>query len=370
MSLRRFLRTLGVLALLALGTLSALAIAIALAPFPANDLETAPRRNVQGVFHVHAEGSHDGFGTLEEAAKAAKALGNRFLVLTEHNTLLPERPSLVEGVVIVPGIEISSAHGHVIALGLERHPEERGPEVLAAIARAKGEAILAHPVNRKRPWDDPSPEGFTGFEGISLDSALRTSLAEGWGRIALAGVALLGDSRKAGALLHERPAEALDRYDELTAIRDVAMLCGVDAHGLPPYKTSFAALSLHLELPAVRIAAWGRDPAADAVEVRDAVVEARTFCSVPAWGDAASFRFQALRDEVTVEVAHPTATLVLFRDGEEVARGAGPRLTFPGEPGVWRAEVLVDPGFPYKRDRLWITTSAKRISPGTEQPGR
>ncbi|AKU90615.1 hypothetical protein [Vulgatibacter incomptus] len=344
---------------LAVAAFGLLVGAIALAPFPA--MEASPGPSVRGFFHVHAEKSHDGFGTLDEAVRAAASLGGRFLVLTEHNVLRPDQPVVVDGVLVVPGIEISSDNGHVAAIGLRRDPDEQGTAVLDAIAREGGAAILAHPVNLKRSWSDPSPDGFAGFEALSLDSALRTALAGSWLRLGLAGAALLGDHWKAAALLVDRPDEALARYDELTTQRPVAMLCGTDAHGFPPYLTSFAGLALHVELADSEREAWGRNAAADSEAVVAAVRDARTFCSVPALGDAGSFAFRDSATEVVAEVGVPEARLVLLRDGQVFAEGRGGRLAVPAEPGVWRAEVYVRPGFPYAGDRLWIATSAHRL---------
>ncbi len=345
-----------------------LATAIAVVPFPT--LGAAPEgTNVRGFFHIHAEASHDGYGTLDQAVGVARSLGGRFVVLTEHNALRPERPRYQDGVLVVPGIEISSAHGHVIAVGLDRDPEERGPGVLQAIRRSGGEAILAHPVNLRRPWSDPSPEGFIGFEAISLDSAFREAVANGWHRLALAGVALIGDRRKAGAILMERPAGALERYDEIARRQaPLAMLCGVDAHGLPPYVTSFAALALHVEPGAGPLARWGRDADADAAALVSALRAGRTFCSVPALGDAGAFSLQATDEEVAASVERPDSTLILFRDGVEAARGKGPRIAVPALPGLWRAEVHVDAGFPYGEERLWIASSATRVLDGPAAP--
>lgn len=361
--MKRVLRWLGISLALVLGVpllvLGLLAAGIAIAPEPP---ATPPGRAIPGVFHVHAEGSHDGFGTLAEAAAAAKKSGARFLVLTEHNRIRPALPEVMDGVLIVPGVEISAKAGHVIALGLSEIPKDRGPGVVDRITQAGGDAILAHPVNRKRPWSDPSPDGFVGFEGLSLDSAFRTAKAAAPWRLVLALAALVGDSDRTGAILMERPDEALARYDELAAKRPVALLCGVDAHGLPPYGASFGALRLHL------FATFNGDPAHDAAAVREAIREGRTFCSVPALGDASGLEFRADRAEALVRIDRPDATLVLFRDGAEVARGSGPELRVPGGPGSWRAEVRVAPGFPHPAGALWIATSAIRVgeAAGTE----
>jgi len=338
-----------------------LATLVALAPWPGRDVHRPT--SVGGIFHVHGEGSHDGYGTVDEAAAAAAGLGARFVVLTEHNHLSPPAAERRSGVLLVPGMEISSAHGHVIAVGLKADPEDKGPTVLESIRREGGAAILAHPVNRKRPWSDPSPHGFAGFEALSLDSAFRDALASRWGRLALGGAALVGDRRKVGGLVVGRPSEALARYDEIVASRDVplALVCGVDAHGLPPYEASFGALTLHADVGASSLAAWGHSDAADAAAVVRAIRRAATFCSIPAFGDAGAFAFHAESDEIVASVPRDDVTIVFLRDGIEAFRGQGPRLAVPRLPGAWRAEVYVDAGFPYGGERLWIASSAVRI---------
>lgn len=364
---KRVLRWVAIAFAVPLGIFLLAAAWLALLPFPAVEVPAeegarlaggAQRAWVRGFFHVHAEHSHDGFGTLAEAAQAAARLGADFLVLTEHNALHPERPLRQEGVLVVPGVEISAEAGHVIAIGLRELPEERGESVLRAIADAGGHAILAHPVNRRRPWADPSPDGFAGFETLSLDSSLREAQANAWGRLGWALAGLVGDRKKMAALILHRPADAFARYDELNRRRPVSLLCGVDAHGLPPYVSSFGAMMLHLEVEAGRV--WGRDPAADAEAVVDAIAAGRTFCSVPAFGDARSFRFERRGETLHASVASERATLRLFRDGALVEEGRG-SLTHPAAPGAWRVEVLLDLSYPWQRDALWIATSSLHL---------
>jgi hypothetical protein len=355
--MRRLLKVIAAVIAAPIVLLAILAIALALAPDPS--IDAAPGDAIGGIFHVHAEASHDGYGTLLEAVAAAREAGADFLVLTEHNAIRPSAPEVVDGVLVVPGVEISAQAGHVIALGAFEVPpnSERGPTVLEAIAARGGASILAHPINLRRPWSDPSTDGFAGFEVLSLDSAFREAKARPSLRVLLALAALVGAPEKTGALIMDRPAGALERYDELTRMRDVALMCGVDAHGLPPYPASFGSLRLHFDAPA-----WGADPLADTAALRRAIREARTFCSVPALGDASSFAFGVEGPDVLVQVAAARTTLVLFRDGVEVARGAGPTLRYPAGPGVWRAEVLIDePGFPFADGAFWIASSAMRL---------
>lgn len=337
------------------------AAAVGFAAFPALEVPPASRPGVvAGIFHVHAEASHDGRGTLDEAAAAAAASGARFLILTEHEQLRPQLPEMRAGVLIVPGVELSARAGHVIALGLTALPAERGPGVLEAITAAGGEAILAHPVNLRRPFSDPRSDGFAGFEGLSLDSAFREALREP-GSLLLPAAALLGDRRKAAALLLRRPAAALARYDELSRSRQVTLLCGVDAHGLPAYATSFGALRLHARLGEAAASRFGGEPGADAAAILTAIREGSVFCSVPALGDASAFELTATpgpRPAVAVRLPSSGVTLVLYRDGAEVARGPGPELTLsPAPPGSYRAEILASPGFPWPDSSLFVASS-------------
>lgn len=356
--MKRWLRRLGWgLAALAV-PLIVLGLVVALGPFPAVAVDRG-EGSLRGFFHLHTVDSHDGYGTLEEAAEAARALGGEFLILTEHNLLALEGPTRVGGVLVIPGVEISAEAGHVVALGLDHVPEERGPGVLAAIEAAGGMAVLAHPVNLRRPWDDPSTEGFVGFEALSLDSSFREAMGRHRLRLGLPLISLVADRRKLAAWLMHHPTDALRRYDEIARERELTMMCGVDAHGLPPYLSSFAALALHVR-PDADLSTWGRDAAADAALVLDAIARGRTFCSTPALGDASSFALRQEGERIVASVATEAATLVLLHDGVEVARGRGPRLEARAAPGPWRAEVFLSPGFPWGNDRLWIASSSLR----------
>jgi single-stranded-DNA-specific exonuclease len=97
---------------------------------------------------------------------------------------------------------------------------------------------------------------------------------------------------------------------------------------------------------------------------RAAIAGGHLFCSVPALGDASSFSFRREDDAVVASVAAPAAEVRILRDGEEVARGAGPVVRVPADrPGAYRAEVRVDPGFPWPDRSLWIVASPIRVGP-------
>ena len=78
---------------------------------------------VAGVFHIHSSRS-DGTGTPDEIAAAAARAGLQFIVLTDHGdgTRQPDPPKYRRGVLCLDAVEISTADGHYIAVGIPKVP--------------------------------------------------------------------------------------------------------------------------------------------------------------------------------------------------------------------------------------------------------
>lgn len=113
--------------------------------------------------HLHTAASPDGRSSLEGIAKAAKAAGLDAIAVTDHDLCTPV-PAALEGVLLIPGCEVSTAAGHITGLFLERPlPLEAlgclpAPEAaVEAIREAGGLAVLAHPYQRP----GAAPEQFT-----------------------------------------------------------------------------------------------------------------------------------------------------------------------------------------------------------------
>ena len=124
--------------------------------------------------HVHTVASPDGRSSLEAIAKAAKAAGLDAVAVTDHN-LCTAVPAELEGVLFIPGCEVSTAAGHVTGLFLERPLPlaELGhlpaPEAaVSAIREAGGLAVLAHPYEKP----GAEPEKFTfSLDGVEAANA-------------------------------------------------------------------------------------------------------------------------------------------------------------------------------------------------------
>jgi predicted metal-dependent phosphoesterase TrpH len=104
--------------------------------------------------HVHTACSGDGESRVEEVIAAARAAGLDAIALTDHDTTEGCRiaAGITTDILIIPGVEVSTKQGHLLALGVTRLIP-RDLEVLDTIAlihKLGGVAILPHPFHRYR----------------------------------------------------------------------------------------------------------------------------------------------------------------------------------------------------------------------------
>jgi predicted metal-dependent phosphoesterase TrpH len=116
---------------------------------------------VKGETHLHTLHS-DGQSDVEAMLRACRRAGYDFVSLTDHNTLsgLPEAQAVArtEGLVLIPGVEVTTFHGHSVVLGVGSVPEwrdleQRGLDALAAdVHRQGGVVCVCHPVALGSPY--------------------------------------------------------------------------------------------------------------------------------------------------------------------------------------------------------------------------
>jgi hypothetical protein len=338
-----------------------------------------------GALHLHTTRS-DGGGSPDAVAAAASLAGLNFIVLTDHGdgTRPPDRPAWRSGVLVLDGVEISTTHGHIVAIGMRGSAYRLGGDardVIEDIARLGGIAIVAHPASPKADlawtdWEAP----FDGAEWLSVDSEWRD---ESWGTLARGALTYMFRPAPSVARIFDRPAGLIERLDARAADRPVLLVAGTDAHGgigregrqrlpFPSYASTLRAVSVRLILKS----AFTGDAERDASLVLEALRARRAYTSIDALagpprlaftGEAGGARADVggrlpSGSPVTLRVranGPAGSTIVLFRDGQSVARAPVPSLEHvsDGALGVYRVEVHV-PYAPGTPPVPWILSNA------------
>jgi predicted metal-dependent phosphoesterase TrpH len=113
--------------------------------------------------HCHSWYSADGVSSPEELIASARSKGLHGFAITDHNTCdayhymvdhgLARTDGLpVDGFLVIPGVEVSTAAGHLLCIGtvLPQMKGKPAAEVARAVREAGGLAIPAHPYDRFR----------------------------------------------------------------------------------------------------------------------------------------------------------------------------------------------------------------------------
>lgn len=133
--------------------------------------------------HVHSFFSKDGCASPEAIIAAARAKGLSGIAITDHDTceaheyLKDKAPA--SGFLVVPGVEVSTAEGHLLCLGLTL-PCLKGAPVAEVFARVKaggGIAIPAHPFDVWRAGIRPAVLDRLDLEALEVFNAAVTSRA-------------------------------------------------------------------------------------------------------------------------------------------------------------------------------------------------
>ena len=106
--------------------------------------------------HVHSEASYDGTEPVELLLEQAAEIGLDGIVVTDHDVLHASLRAAElaprYGLVGIPGVEVSTADGHLLALGVEEMPPHRAPfsETVRWVRERGGCAVVPHPFQRSR----------------------------------------------------------------------------------------------------------------------------------------------------------------------------------------------------------------------------
>lgn len=101
--------------------------------------------------HLHSTYSADGTMNVNEIIMFARKIGLNGIAITDHNEVKGALKGIeiargIENFVVIPGIEVSSSEGHIIALGLEERVERNLPitETVEIIRDLNGTVIAPH----------------------------------------------------------------------------------------------------------------------------------------------------------------------------------------------------------------------------------
>ncbi|MDZ7730494.1 MAG: PHP domain-containing protein [Natrialbaceae archaeon] len=106
--------------------------------------------------HVHSSLSYDGRDPIDLILEQAEAVGLDAIAITDHDEIEAslEAAELAPeyGLIGIPGMEVSSKAGHVLALGVEEaiSPGLSFEDTLTAIHEAGGIAVIPHPYQESR----------------------------------------------------------------------------------------------------------------------------------------------------------------------------------------------------------------------------
>jgi hypothetical protein len=335
---------------------------------------------VRGVIHIHTTRS-DGAGTPQDVAHAAHRAGLDFVILTDHGDGLrvPDPPRYIEGVLVIDAVEISTADGHLLALGIGQAPYRLAGDardVIEDVHRLGGFGIAAHPDSPKpdlrwRDWTSP----LDGLEWLNADSEWRDETRSGLTRTF---VTYWFRGPESLVRMFARPAPTLKRWDQLSASRRLVAIAAPDAHArlpleagaepgqgrsleIPSYESSFKAMStlaiLSTPLQRTDVAA-----ASDAARLLDALRAGHSFTVIDGIAGPSRLNFTAeggdgragMGDElvsagrvaISVDLAPsmPEATTVLLQNGSETGgaeHGTSMRTWYEpnADPAVYRVEV-------------------------------
>ncbi|AUV83736.1 histidinol-phosphatase [Salinigranum rubrum] len=113
-------------------------------------------RRLRLDLHVHTEDSYDADEPVERMLERAAAVGLDGVVVTDHDAIRESRRAAAlapsYGLVGLPGVEVSTADGHLLALGVDDRPPRADPlsTTVDRVHAQGGVAVVPHPFQRSR----------------------------------------------------------------------------------------------------------------------------------------------------------------------------------------------------------------------------
>ena len=139
-------------------------------------------------FHVHSFFSADGVSSPEDLVASARAAGLNGFAITDHNTCeavdyMIERGIMradgqpVDGLLVIPGIEVTTADGHLLCIGCKLPASLKGMpslEVSRLAHEAGGLCVAPHPYDLFRAGIRESVLDSLPLDGLEVFNAATT----------------------------------------------------------------------------------------------------------------------------------------------------------------------------------------------------
>jgi predicted metal-dependent phosphoesterase TrpH len=106
--------------------------------------------------HVHSMASYDADVSVEALLERAASAGLDAVAVTDHDAIAASLRAVERApdydLLAVPGVEVSTADGHLLALGVETRPDPGRslPVTVDAVRSLGGVAVVPHPFQRSR----------------------------------------------------------------------------------------------------------------------------------------------------------------------------------------------------------------------------
>lgn len=108
-------------------------------------------------FHTHSEGSYDGKEPVDLMLEHVNDIDIDGIAVTDHDEIDQSLEALqlseeYDNVIAIPGVEVSTKDGHLLAIGVEEQPESHQPymETIKEIREMGGAAVVPHPFQKTR----------------------------------------------------------------------------------------------------------------------------------------------------------------------------------------------------------------------------
>jgi len=204
--------------------------------------------------HVHSEDSFDGKEPVDLILEHAEDIGLDAVVITDHDEIEAslEAKDLAEeyDLIGIPGVEVSTKAGHVLALGVEKKPEKKKPidETIEEIRELGGAAVIPHPFQRtrhgvkKKKIGDPDAIEiynswiFTGYRNRRAKKFARNRDIPGVAASDAHSITTVGRAYTEVEIGGEESKEDIDYEDVIETIKDGDT--AIHGHRVPIYKSA------------------------------------------------------------------------------------------------------------------------------------